>query len=395
MRTARPGPHASRFIAADPAGEQVRRAKKLLFSGRLWEAEASGAAVARAAGWLATPMQDVLAARRVEHPTLGAVGYLRIWSFDVADDDAFVEEAIRLLELLPDAGLVIDLRGNPGGLIWAAERLLQLFTPNRITPTRFSLLATPLTRAMARSPFNRLELEPWLPSLERAIATGDAYSQPLPLTDPEWCNDIGQRYGGPVVCVVDPNTYSSGDLFAAGFVDNQLGPLVCIGEATGAGGANVWAHHDVQQALAETEFAVPELPMDVGYTLAVRRAVRSLAADGVPIEDLGIAGIPYATTRRDVLGSNEDQIAFCADLLAGAERTSMRVTVRDAIVTVTTAGLDELELFVDGRARETRAIHDGALEVTRPVATTMEFVGRRRGEICERRRVVLASEVRG
>ena len=43
--------------------------------------------------WLDTPMQDVLAAR----PLSRKVGYLRIWSFDLADDDAFVTELIRLL----------------------------------------------------------------------------------------------------------------------------------------------------------------------------------------------------------------------------------------------------------------------------------------------------------
>jgi hypothetical protein len=383
-------PRAARFMAADPAAEQVRRAKKLMFSGELWEAEARGAAAARPGAWIPTPMQDALAARTVAHPTLGELGYLRVWSFDVEDDDAFLAEAARLLDLLPDAGLVLDLRGNPGGLIWAAERLLQLFTPHRITPTRFSLVATPLTRAMARSPFNRLELEPWLPSLEMAIATGEAYSQPLPLTDPAWCNDLGQRYGGPVVCVADANTYSAGDLFAAGFVDNGVGPLVCVGEATGAGGANVWTHWDLREALAGTEFALPALPGDVGYTLALRRAVRSADADGVPIEDVGVPGIPYAMTRRDLMEENEDLVRFCGDLLAGADRTSMRVRVDRAALAVTTAGLDELEVYADERAHATLPIGDGTAQVPLPPrAATVELVGRRRGEIRQRRRVAL------
>jgi hypothetical protein len=334
-------------------------------------------------------MQDVLAARKVRHRTLGDLGYLRIWSFDVGDDDAFIAEVVRLLDQLPGTGLILDLRGNPGGLIWAAERLLQLFTPNPITPTRFSLVATPLTRAMARSPFNRLELEPWLSSLETAIGTGEPYSQPLPLTDPAWCNDIGQLYGGPVVCVVDPNTYSAGDLFAAGFVDNEIGPLVSVGEATGAGGANVWTHHDVREALAETDFELSELPRDVGYTIAIRRAVRSVAADGVPIEDLGIAGVHYAMTNADLVGSNEDLVNFCGELLSGADSTAMKVTARKAVLVVTTEGLDELEVYVDGRAHETRRITHRDEELPRPKAATIEFVGRRGGEIRQRRRVPL------
>ena len=43
--------------------------------------------------WLDTPMQDALAARSVSRK----IGYLRIWSFDVDDDDAFIAELIRLL----------------------------------------------------------------------------------------------------------------------------------------------------------------------------------------------------------------------------------------------------------------------------------------------------------
>ncbi len=304
-------------IAADLSAEAVRRAKKLMFAPALWAADRPGT---RQSGvdtgaWLETPMQDTIAARpvRTRHGTLG---YLRIWSFDVDDHEAFVQEALRLVGQLPTKGLIIDVRSNPGGLIWAAERLLQLFTPNRIVPTRFSLLASPLTRAMAASPFNRLELEPWAESLDDAIATGELYSQPLALTDPDWCNDIGQRYRGPVIAVADPNTYSSGDLFSAGFVDNRLGPFVTVGQATGAGGANVWTDTLLRDALAGTPYAYPALPAGVGFTLAIRRAIRSGDADGLPIEDAGIPGIPYAMTRRDLLDDNADLLDFCGGLLA-------------------------------------------------------------------------------
>jgi hypothetical protein len=290
-------------VGVDPAAEAVRRTKKFLFAG-----------AATAGDWLATDFSDTLAARVIT-ARRRKVGYLRIWSFDAEDHEAFVTEAIRLVGQLPDTGLIIDLRGNPGGLIWAAERLLQLFTPNRIAPTRFALLASPITRAMAANPFNRLELESWAESLEDAVATGEVYSQPLPLTDPDWCNDLGQRYFGPVVAVADPNTYSSGDLFCAGFVDNGVGPLVTVGTATGAGGANVWTDAAVRDALAGTPYAFAPLPADVGFTLAVRRAVRGGRSDGVPIEDTGVPGIPYAMTRRDLLEDNVDLHAFCADVL--------------------------------------------------------------------------------
>jgi len=244
------------------------------------------------------------------------LAYLRVWSFDVEDDDAFIEEVCRLLPLLPADGLILDLRGNPGGLIWAAERMLQLFSSQPITPVRFSLLATTLTRAIARSPFNRLELGAWSDSLDAALWTGETYSQPLPMTEAEWCNDIGRRYAGPVVCVVDANTYSAGDIFAAGFVDNRLGPLVTVGEASGGGGANVWTSIDLHDVLADTPFAVEALPDGVQYTMAIRRITRIGASEGLPLEDVGVHGIPYAMTRADLLQDNADLLAFCRQQLA-------------------------------------------------------------------------------
>jgi hypothetical protein len=328
----------------NPAAESVRKAKTLMFAPAVWDAhrrttlgrndsrrdrprrrssvseDAGRPAIAVAAPGedVATSLPNVVSARTIETTLDGKrvrIGYLRIWSFDVNDHEEFVTEVRRLLQQLPEDRLIVDLRANPGGLIWAAERLLQLFTKVPILPTRFSLLATPLTRAMAQSDFNRLELDAWVESLTDAVQTGEVYSQPIPLTDPSWCQDIGQTYRGNAVLVVDPNTYSSGDLFAAGWADHGIGPLVCIGQGTGAGGANVWGDLQLNEALTGTPFEFEPLPGGVHLTMAVRRAIRSGRSDGIPIEDLGIVGIPYALTRRDLLDGNHDLLSFCARTL--------------------------------------------------------------------------------
>ena len=239
------------------------------------------------------------------------------------DDDAFLDEVARLLGLLPPQRLIVDLRGNPGGLVWAAERMLQLFTdhpPDRpIVPTRFQLVASPLTRQLAASPFNRLELQAWSAVAggrrvhRRAVRAAAAADRPR-----RGATTAPRAYPGQAVAVVDANTYSSGDLFSAGWVDNEVGPLVCVGQATGAGGANVWTSNQLRDALAGTDHQFAPLPADVGFTIAIRRAIRSGLSDGIPIEDLGISGIPYAMTRDDLLHENRDLYAFCADVLAQA-----------------------------------------------------------------------------
>jgi len=314
-------PQVALKAAWNPAAESVRKAKTLMFAPKAWEARQLGAAAPAAPAMATAPgaaietsLPAVLLARRMttrlDRRQL-EFGYLRIWSFDVDDHDAFVTEVVRLLKELPADRLILDLRANPGGLIWAAERLLQLFTDETILPTRFSLLATPVTRAMAESAFNRLELDAWVESLADAVSTGEVYSQPLALTDPQWCRDIGRTYPGAAVLVVDPNTYSSGDLFAAGWADHGIGPLVCVGQGTGAGGANVWGDLQLNEALAGTPFEFDPLPDGAHFTMAIRRAIRSGRSDGVPIEDLGVRGIPYDLTRSDLLEGNRDLLRFC------------------------------------------------------------------------------------
>jgi hypothetical protein len=95
-------------------------------------------------------------------------------------------------------------------------------------------------------------------------------------------------------------------------------------------------------------------------------------------------------TLDDLLHENRDLIAFCTGLLAGIPRTAMKVEVNDATLTVATSGLDELETYADGRPIEAvRKIGDGTLQLPRPDAEAMEFIGRRRGEVCQRRRAEL------
>src|SRR5262249_38919499 len=153
---------------------------------------------------------------------------------------------------------------------------------------------------------NQGDLGPWSDSLSMASRTGEPYSSHLPITSIEQCNDVGQRYGGPIVVVVDPNTYSSGDLFTAGVVDNRIGPVLCVGEATGAGGANVWSSDDLRAAMASAGIPLSPLASGIRFTVAMRRAVRTGDAEGVLIEDAGVAGQSYAMTERDVLGTHEN-----------------------------------------------------------------------------------------
>ncbi len=338
--------------AVDPLAEASRRVKKMLFSSQAWfqskeriRATTDGPPAVRPEDF-----GDVIRVGTVQMDDGSTFGYLRLWSFDLVDDDGYIDYVVAELDKLPRQGLIIDLRSNPGGLIWAAERLLQLFSPHPIEPTRFSMLATDVSRTMVAAPQNQLNLAPWRSSLETAVISGEQHSRSIPLTPPERCNDIGQRYPGPVVAIVDANTYSAGDLFASGFVDNKIGTLVSVDPATGAGGANVWRAHQVARALDNTTSMQQPLPAGIDYTLAIRRATRSGDVQGTGIEDRGVRGhVTRPLTQRDLQEDNRDLKTFCCRLLLSETVTDLQYRLSNGHLNVITQNIDRVELYQDDR----------------------------------------------
>lgn len=311
--------------AIDQTSEAARRARKLLFQTELWEHDQTSEAPAAKAGrWLATSFPDALSARRL--PTaVGDVGYLRLWTFDVGRSDDLTDEVARVLRLLRrgTTGLIIDLRSNPGGVIDTAECLLQLFErtpPQPIQPVRFALRATEEMAVLTEAEGNGADLADWADSVHAALDLGEEFSQHLPISDPDRCNNRPRPvYRGPVVAVVDANTFSCGDIFAAGIVDHGIGQVVAIGEATGAGGANVWTSDDIEyayDAAGSMLRPLPARPPGISFSISVRRMTRSGLSAGLAIEDVGVAGQErYDMTERDLLEGNADLIDFCARLL--------------------------------------------------------------------------------
>lgn len=302
--------------AIDATSEAARRARKLLFQPALWQEDLSRIGpVARGADWLTTAFPDAISARHV--PTShGTYGYLRLWTFDLDHSEQYLNEVARILQDMPEAGLIIDLRSNPGGVIEVAERLLQLFTTRRIEPVRFALRATATAAALTTADGNGADLADWAPSVRTALDLGEEYSLHLPISDPDRCNGHPVAYRGPVLAIVNPNTFSSGDIFAAGLADHGIADIVAIGEGTGAGGANVWSKDDIEYAYHVAGLRLPDCPAGISYSLSVRRAARSGSSAGLTIEDIGITGSDhYTMTRKDVLGHNDDLLEYCGQLL--------------------------------------------------------------------------------
>lgn len=245
-----------------------------------------------------------------------AVGYLRIRTFGRPGPQDFIAEAIRILALLPQQGLIIDVRGNGGGIIMNGERLLQLFSPNRVEAERLHFINNELMLAIAESDALGGFANRWARSIDLSVVTGAVYSQGFPLEDPDRTNAIGRRYEGSVVLITDARCYSTTDIFAAGFQDNRLGTILGVDGNTGAGGANVFTHGLLRQVLSRTDSPIEALPRGVDMRVAIRRTTRVGDNAGLPLEDLGVQpDAIHRMTRDDVLEGNRDLVAAAAELL--------------------------------------------------------------------------------
>jgi hypothetical protein len=320
------------------------------------------------------------------HPGL-KLGYFRIKSFNDGGEasgvtERLVGEARRILTLLdeeaPD-GLVLDIRGNPGGDIEAAEQMLQMLTPGRIEPELFHLARTDTMLGVLRSiksPPRRLteadaaklaaaklELDKWLDDADETAPGSDPrLTSGQPLTDPDQANRIGQVYHGPVVLLADGSTYSAADIFAAGFQDHGIGLILSDDLATGGGGANVCNHSALLSILGpKPGIPIAPLPRDVFMRVAFRRCRRVGANAGKDIEDFGVrfddtystniiddvlAGMPGMITRAaELIGRRLRQFRIDAPSLQVNDDGSVTVDVR-------VVNLVELRFFLDGKSAE-------------------------------------------
>ncbi len=358
---------AQNVIKAKREIESVRmRAMAAPFASPEMAAVAAEAAASTAVQGTDSTMPEVFSARSVIVGSR-AFAYVRIHTFLVGDDVPFINEFIRLIELpqMPKDGLIIDVRGNGGGLIWAGERMLQLLTPKTIEPCRLQFInSLPNLQLCEALPM----LQNWRASLARALETGATFSASFPITPPERCNDIGQRYYGPVVLITDARCYSTTDIFAAGFKDHKIGTILGTDNNTGAGGANVWTLDLINQFFMQGGLPAPlqMLPKGAGMRVAIRRTLRVGNEAGTELEDLGVQpDRQHQLTRADVLSGNPDLIASAAAILASQSATKFDVSVKrigqQLKCQLATEGVDYVDAFVGGRPRGSRDVVDGTL----------------------------------
>lgn len=351
----------------DEGGDLIARARMRLFAPEEGSTPADGTSFIE----VATRWRKNFRAREMQVDGV-TLGHLRIFSFQTEtkygypDANTLVAEFRRLIRQLPQEGLIVDLRGNGGGNIQAAERMLQYLTSRRIEPEGAQFINTPLNSRICE----QLQLGVWFRSMEQALGTGAHFSGAFPLTDGDQANDLGRQYFGPVVLIIDARTYSAADIFAAGFQDHAIGTVLGVDENTGAGGANVWGWDMFLMALPEGSPGSPYtvLPQLTGMNVAMRRTLRGGSWAGTPVEDLGVRRDDrHWMTEGDLLRNNADLLKKAGEILTKAREeqqrnrawptltvapdppTNGRITVTFNVPGVRTA---KMPVFVEGQVEE-------------------------------------------
>jgi Peptidase family S41 len=308
-------------------------------------------------------------------------GYVRIKSFDNDnhEDNEIFAEFLRILRIQQDVapdGLILDVRGNAGGSINAAERLLQLMTPRTITPAPYQYANTSTMQSVIAK-LREVTLDPsshpnlqkqmdaaklffqdWFPDSDEAMFSGSLLTRGYPLTPVAMANDTGQVYYGPVVLLIDATSYSATDTFAAGFQDHEIGDIIGTDANTGGGGASRW-HHNADlvgrlKGLVDMQPQLQRLPGGTSMTLAIQRSTRVGAIAGEPVEDVGVkCTIPYQLTKVDLVQNSRDLISFACRHLSRQPSCFLEVerprrSGASLDITVNHARLDRLVFLLDG-----------------------------------------------
>jgi C-terminal processing protease CtpA/Prc len=395
-------------IGVDLTTELVREVNKILFAPtKVIEAERrlanakSVKELIEKVDKLESYMPDVIDVKKISDN----VGHIRIRTFtsDKYENfvDQFVNEFLRLLKQLPKKGLIIDVRGNGGGYIVAAECILQFLTPRKIIPEPYQFISSPLTIDMTRKTD---WLEPWASSLSQSINTGSMFSGGYPITTIDEANMLGQQYHGPVILVTDALCYSATDLFAAGFQDHQIGPILGVDGNTGAGGANVWEHSVLKDVLESigSKYQLKKLPLDSNMRVSIRRNIRVREYAGTPVEDLGI--IPnerHPMTKRDLLEENADLIEEASRILAQMPIRQLDADVANKDgsleIDLTTIGIARVDIYIDERPMDSRDVTNGttklSINLSDKNAGILEIAGIKRNEKTFKNEIVAARKI--
>ena len=314
VRREAPYPNAARegayamALGGDPEGEWIRLVRQGLF----------------------TPDPDTdpdpddadRALRYREIPVGGKqYGHLRIFTFDCDDPSAFVASVRTHLEKAPEQGLIVDLRGNPGGNLLVAEALPPMFVGAAVPGQGLQFVNTSEAITVAERIVGASEMTTYV---SYASSTAAPFISCPPLTWPGGpaANANERAYAGPVAVIVDANCFSAAEAFVAAMQDhNPDAVIIGTHPQTGGGGGNVLPDAVVPRRWKGRPLQ-PPLAHGASFDIALRRTTRTGEHAGVALEDMGVvvlSGDIAPITKVDLSDKNSHLLSQAASKLRGTD----------------------------------------------------------------------------
>jgi tetratricopeptide (TPR) repeat protein len=255
----------------------------------------------RGAGlWSIDPLIDAIT--RIREPGRGMpttlvrenITVLRIPSFAVARADALANFVQEQLLGLRSAGLVVDLRGNGGGSLVAAELIVQLLAGRSVDPPTFEVRGTEYLRRILAADHDLEKLRPG-----DALPNAETHAIRVHLA-PE--TDASTSRPDRVLLVVDAGCAGATEFFIARFVDLNLGPVLSSSRRLALiGGVTC----DVARPSRHGLRGFPPQPVAASIQVTIARLLRG-GRDGRSLQERPV--VPdeiYFPTRGDVTGDEE------------------------------------------------------------------------------------------
>ncbi|KAH6589701.1 hypothetical protein BASA61_005514 [Batrachochytrium salamandrivorans] len=234
-----------------------------------------------------------------------SMGVIKIESFSLVLKDTkeyttflFLIETIRYLlvdQLQYTESILLDIRGNSGGSISAADGIIQLFKSD-VTASTFRYLKNDATESLFYKGLN--SNNPWSKAWS-ATSDTSRYSGFGSMSDSSILNTFGQVYFNPVGVYTDGMCYSTCETFAAHIQDHDIGTIFGENEITSGGGANVLSSDDSYFTDRPLEYIADPFTKKLtgensGHkfytrvTVSARQLVRSGDYAGELVEDNGV-----------------------------------------------------------------------------------------------------------
>ncbi|KAH6581727.1 hypothetical protein BASA61_008946 [Batrachochytrium salamandrivorans] len=323
------------------------------------------------------------------------MGVIKIESFNLVldgtnKDTTFLFLALAIRDLLVKQlkytdSILFDLRGNDGGLIPAADGIIQLFKSD-VTASQFRYLKNDATESLFYKGLN--SNNPWSKAWD-ATSDTSRYSGFGSMEDSSILNTLGQAYFNPVGVYTNGICYSACETFAAQIQDHGIGTVFGEDEATGGGGANALSSDDEYFTDRPLEYSVDPFTKKLTgensgqkfytrVTVSVRQLVRGGKYAGQLVEDNGVkSDVIVRPTIDDILPGYKSVSAYdrIADYLGDVAKRQVdknvyfisepynRVTFEDSIdIPFVASGVDEIIVVHQGETlgrweRKSPALH--------------------------------------